>query len=85
LDAPLKSRVCIKAVRLRRTLLCTLRALIGARSDDVEELTEFDEGPLPADWIGELTRRGIAVRRDVLRDEARAVLKAYGELGGVAY
>lgn len=59
--------------------------LIGARSEDVEELTEFDEGPLPADWIGELQLRAIAVRRDILRDEARAVLKAYGELGGVAY
>ncbi|MGO4776985.1 nucleoside deaminase [Lysobacter sp. 2RAB21] len=37
--------------------------LIGARSEDVMRLTEFDEGPLPADWIGELERRGIAVRR----------------------
>jgi tRNA(Arg) A34 adenosine deaminase TadA len=59
--------------------------LIGARSEDVEELTEFDEGPLPADWIGELERRGIAVRRDVLRDGARAVLLRYRELGGTAY
>ncbi|SFK67209.1 tRNA(Arg) A34 adenosine deaminase TadA [Rhodanobacter glycinis] len=55
--------------------------LIGARSEDVEELTEFDEGPLPADWIGELERRGIAVRRDILRDEARAVLAEYGASG----
>ncbi len=30
------------------------RLLIGARSEDVESLTEFDEGPLPADWVGEL-------------------------------
>jgi tRNA(Arg) A34 adenosine deaminase TadA len=59
--------------------------LIGARAEDVEELTEFDEGPLPADWIGELHKRGIAVRRDILRDEARAVLRRYGERGGVAY
>jgi tRNA(Arg) A34 adenosine deaminase TadA len=58
--------------------------LIGARSDDVEELTEFDEGPLPADWIGELERRGIAVRRDILRDQARTVLAAYGT-SGIAY
>src|SRR5262249_9464971 len=42
--------------------------LIGARSEDVESLTEFDEGPLPADWVGELQRRGIAVRRDILRE-----------------
>src|SRR6185312_12285724 len=55
--------------------------LIGARAEDVEELTEFDEGPLPADWIGELARRGIAVRRDILRDEARDVLASYGARG----
>ncbi|MBS7456129.1 nucleoside deaminase [Coralloluteibacterium stylophorae] len=52
--------------------------LIGARAEDVEALTAFDEGPLPADWSGELERRGIAVRRDIRRDEARAVLRAYG-------
>ncbi|MDE2156889.1 MAG: nucleoside deaminase [Xanthomonadaceae bacterium] len=55
--------------------------LIGARSEDVEELTEFDEGPLPADWIGELERRGIVVRRDILRDRARGVLAVYGASG----
>ncbi|HEY8683168.1 MAG TPA: nucleoside deaminase [Rhodanobacter sp.] len=58
--------------------------LIGARSEDVEELTEFDEGPLPADWIGELQRRNIAVRRDILRDQARSVLAAYAA-GGTPY
>ncbi len=55
--------------------------LIGARSADVEALTDFDEGPLPADWTGELERRGIAVRRDILREQACAVLAAYGESG----
>jgi tRNA(Arg) A34 adenosine deaminase TadA len=55
--------------------------LIGARAEDVEELTEFDEGPLPADWIGELQRRNIVVRRDILRDQARTVLAAYGASG----
>jgi tRNA(Arg) A34 adenosine deaminase TadA len=55
--------------------------LIGARSEDVEELTEFDEGPLPADWIGELARRNIVVRRDILRDQAREVLATYGASG----
>jgi tRNA(Arg) A34 adenosine deaminase TadA len=58
--------------------------LIGARAEDVEELTPFDEGPLPADWIGELERRGIAVRRDIHRDRAREVLRRYGE-SGAAY
>lgn len=61
------------------------RLLIGARSEDVEELTEFDEGPLPQDWVGELEKRGITVVRDVLREDARAVLRAYGESGGDRY
>ncbi len=55
--------------------------LIGARAEDVEQLTEFDEGPLPADWIGELQRRHIAVRRDILREQARGVLASYGAAG----
>ena len=61
------------------------RLLIGARAEDVMELTEFDEGPLPAEWVGELEKRGIAVTRDLLRTEARAVLRAYGEGGGERY
>ncbi|MFT3761864.1 MAG: nucleoside deaminase [Pseudoxanthomonas sp.] len=61
------------------------RLLIGARAEDVEELTEFDEGPLPADWIGELERRGIEVVRDIRREQAREVLKAYGERDGERY
>lgn len=59
--------------------------LIGARSEDVEELTEFNEGPLPTDWIGELESRGIAVRRDILRESARSVFLRYRELGGRSY
>ena len=61
------------------------RLLIGARAEDVMELTEFDEGPLPADWIGELNVRGIEVVRDLHRDAAREVLRAYGEVGGRRY
>ncbi len=61
------------------------RLLIGARAEDVMALTEFDEGPLPADWIGELNKRGIEVVRDLRRDDARAVLRHYGESGGDKY
>ena len=61
------------------------RLLIGARAEDVMELTEFDEGPLPADWIGELNKRGIEVVRDLNRDAAREVLRTYGERGGDRY
>jgi tRNA(Arg) A34 adenosine deaminase TadA len=61
------------------------RLLIGARAEDVMALTEFDEGPLPADWIGELEKRGIAVTRDVEREAACGVLRMYGEGGGSRY
>ena len=61
------------------------RLLIGARAEDVMALTEFDEGPLPTDWVGELERRGIAVTRDVERDAACDVLRAYSALGGARY
>ncbi len=61
------------------------RLLIGARAEDVEALTEFDEGPLPADWAGELERRGIAVAQDIGRDAACDVLRRYGAMGGGRY
>lgn len=61
------------------------RLLIGARAEDVMALTEFDEGPLPADWVGELQQRGITVVRDIQRDAACAVLRAYGDTGGAKY
>lgn len=61
------------------------RLLIGARAEDVMALTEFDEGPLPADWIGELETRGIAVTRDVEREAACDALRAYSAGGGRRY
>ena len=59
--------------------------LVGARGEDVESLTEFDEGPLPPDWIAQLQRRGIRVERDLHRDEAREVLAEYTRRGGIPY
>ena len=59
--------------------------LIGARASDVMALTEFDEGPLPTDWRGELEKRGISVRQDILRDAACDVLRAYSSGGGKHY
>jgi tRNA(Arg) A34 adenosine deaminase TadA len=49
------------------------RLLIGARREDVESLTEFDEGPMRRNWVQGLNERGISVTRDVLRNEAREV------------
>jgi tRNA(Arg) A34 adenosine deaminase TadA len=72
--------MCLGAV-----LWSGVRALsFGARGEDVIE-QGFDEGPKPADWVGELHRRGIEVHADVLRDEARAILLAYRAAGGPIY
>jgi tRNA(Arg) A34 adenosine deaminase TadA len=61
------------------------RLLIGARREDVESITGFDEGPLPDDWRGGLERRGIAVVRDVLREPACEPLHRYRAAGGPVY
>lgn len=60
------------------------RVTCGARGQDARAIG-FDEGAKPADWMGELQKRGIEVVRDVLRDEARAVLRRYVEAGGTVY
>lgn len=59
--------------------------LMAARAEDVEALAGFDEGPLPADWVAALERRGIRVARDIQRGRARAVLRAYAARGGAHY
>ncbi|HLI18520.1 MAG TPA: nucleoside deaminase [Rhodanobacteraceae bacterium] len=59
--------------------------LIGARAADTESLAGFDEGPLPEDWTGGLERRGIQVIRDLGREAACTVLKAYAARGGPIY
>ena len=58
---------------------------IGARAEDVMELSEFDEGPLPADWVGELQKRGITVHRDIHREQARQVFELYRSHAGASY
>jgi tRNA(Arg) A34 adenosine deaminase TadA len=60
------------------------RVLCGARGEDACQIG-FDEGVKPVDWMGELGKRGIEVARDILRDEARAVLRRYAEGGGTIY
>jgi tRNA(Arg) A34 adenosine deaminase TadA len=59
--------------------------LIGARRKDTEFLAGFDEGPLPADWAGELSRRGISVVRDLRRRAACQVLVRYAMGAGRRY
>jgi len=60
------------------------RVVCAARGEDACEIG-FDEGAKPADWVGELRQRGIEVLRDVLREEAQAVLRQYARTGGLIY
>lgn len=60
------------------------RLVCGARDQDAR-LVGFDEGPKAADWVRELEQRGIAVIRDVCRDKAAGVLRAYAARGGEIY
>ena len=45
----------------------------------------FDEGPLPADWRGELARRGIELVEGVLRDRALADFRAFAASNPTIY
>ena len=64
--------------------------MIGARAEDVESIVGFHEGPLPNNWPHLLENRpeplpSIEVSRDLMRAEARAVLKFYRDSGGMVY
>lgn len=56
----------------------------GARDEDARSIG-FDEGHKPQDWIKSLESRRIAVVRDVLREQAKAVLLEYSKRGGLIY
>jgi len=61
------------------------RLVYAATSGDVTSILGFDEGPLPADWEGELRRRGIRVEASRLRIDAVAVLELYKRKSGTIY
>jgi tRNA(Arg) A34 adenosine deaminase TadA len=60
------------------------RLICGAREEDARSVG-FDEGPKVPDWLEALNARGIAVVRDVLREQAADVLRAYAAAGGPIY
>lgn len=60
------------------------RVVCGADEADARAIG-FDEGDKPAHWEACLKRRGIAVHRHILREEAAAVLRRYAQAGGLIY
>ena len=51
----------------------------AASGSDVEAITGFDEGPVPADWIEQLAHRKITVESGRSRDAALSVLHEFRE------
>jgi tRNA(Arg) A34 adenosine deaminase TadA len=63
-----------------------VRALVIAGSGpELEQITGFDEGPIHPDWAAELTRRGVAVRDGLLRDETCAMFRSFAASGRPVY
>ncbi len=55
-----------------------VRSLVVAGSDrQMEEITGFDEGPLPPQWQHELESRGIEVVEDIFAQEAINVFREF--------
>ncbi|HET9729536.1 MAG TPA: nucleoside deaminase [Gemmatimonadaceae bacterium] len=60
------------------------RVVCGAAREDASRL-EFEEGPVFPESYRYLEHRGITIERNVLRDEARAVLELYQTTSGKIY
>jgi tRNA(Arg) A34 adenosine deaminase TadA len=73
------------AMCLGAALWSGVAALIsGARTEDVQAIG-FDEGPVFDESFDYLRQRGMVIARDVMREEARAVLREYQARGGTIY
>ena len=57
----------------------------SAEPEDVENITGFDEGPTPPDYIDQLEKRGIRIVSEVQRSKGQKVLRLYMKLGGKIY
>lgn len=60
------------------------RLVTGATKADAEAIG-YDEGPVFPESYAYLERRGVAVVRQVLREQARTLFAEYQAAGGVIY
>lgn len=60
------------------------RLVCAARDEDARSIG-FDEGAKITNWIDSLTSRGVKVRTDLMRQDAKAVLNLYASQGGAIY
>lgn len=64
------------------------KLVCAARGEDVESIAGFREGPVPANWAALLAQRStlpVEVVRDVRREAACDVLRAYRAAGHLVY
>lgn len=73
------------AMCLGATLWSGVRRLVSGATREDAALLDFDEGPVFAESYRYLEDRGIHIRRNLLRDEARAVLELYRAGDGRIY
>lgn len=59
--------------------------LIAGSGPELERLTGFDEGPVPERWREALEGRGVRITEGVLREEAVALFRGFGESGRLVY
>lgn len=59
--------------------------VIAGAGPEVEQITGFDEGPMPTDWRLELAKRGIALTEDILREEALADFRIFAASQATVY
>lgn len=62
-----------------------IRRLIYSACDADVRAIGFDEGDKPPAWRQHMEQRGVRVEAGLVRDEGRAVLHRYHELGGLLY
>ena len=54
-------------------------------SQEVEQITGFDEGPLPSNIQGVLRQRGIRLKEGIMVEESKRLLEKYVTTGGLVY
>lgn len=59
--------------------------VIAGAGPELEQITGFDEGPMPADWREELTQRGIELTENTLREEALADFRIFAASQSTVY
>ena len=57
----------------------------AATSQEVEQITGFDEGPLPSNIEGVLRQRGIRLKEGIMVEESKRLLEKYVTNGGLVY